>query len=257
MNPQSKWPLVCAGTVAGCLVGYVVGGGLSSSGGKSAGHRDSGGPEIVTPAARAIQPQALAGTADDGAKHGETALLSALREPNELRRAHDLFGVIDKMAPGDVAAAIALARRMPEQRWAGADPQAASAAVLALPPGDLRNRVLESVVESLGSRDVPAALRLIEQMPPGNARKDALGQISQRWASSDPQAAAQYVSALPPGDTQKRAVSSVAAVWARTDAGAPLAWTAQLPEGVAAVGGKGSARRRRVFDQDRSGGRGG
>ena len=115
MNPPSKWPLIFAGILSAGIIGYVMGGGLPSSGGKSAGPSDSGGSEIATPAVSAMQPQALAGTADDEAKQGETALLSALREPNELRRAHDLFGVIDRMAPGEIASAIALARRMAER----------------------------------------------------------------------------------------------------------------------------------------------
>ena len=83
--------------------------------------------------------------------------------------------------------------------WANSDPQAASAAVLALPPGETRNRALGSMIQTLAYRDVQSALALVDQLPPGQQRNNAMLTVATNWANSDPTAAAQYVLAMPRG----------------------------------------------------------
>jgi len=115
--------------------------------------------------------------------------------------------------------------------WAGQQPDAASAYIQAMPPGDAKNRALGAVVASLAWRDVEAARTMVDQMPTGAFRNQAMQNLAQQWSQNDPPAAAEFVLTMMPGEGRNNAIQSIVQNWARSNVQDALTWAAQLPDG--------------------------
>ena len=213
MNPQLKWPLACAGTLAaGWLIGYVMGdgGGAAAPGGKGAASSGAHSAETIAlaPAANAVIPQDLPKATAEEERHSETSILSALRETNDLRRMHDLYDVIGKMSPGEVSSAISLAQRM---------------------TGQDRDTLLPMLVGKWAETDPQAAVKFALGLD-RNARFGATRAAMNIWAASDPQAAMAWAQALPPGDQRNSALYGLVATVAKRDPAAAMQFIATLPK---------------------------
>ena len=116
--------------------------------------------------------------------------------------------------------------------WAGKDATAAQTWVMQMPPGQDRDRAMQSVVSSLAETDPQAALNMLQSLPAtGASRQNYYWPIFSRWASTDPLTAAAHAAALPPGSAHDNALQVVASTWANQDPEAAFNWSNTLPPG--------------------------
>ena len=154
--------------------------------------------------------------------------------------------------------------------WAAKDPVGAGNRVLALPPGQDRDRALTNVVETWAHANPQAALAWAAQIPDERQRRKVLTHAYGSWAANDlkaasaamlalpageernrtlalvvsgisgrfdfsghpdPQTAAMLITQLPAGGTRDNAITNFASSWAHTDVPGALDWVEQLPDG--------------------------
>ena len=121
--------------------------------------------------------------------------------PRERDKSVYLSMLYARWAEGDPLAALAYAQDQttgtPSDRkmavssiiraWAVKDAPAAQTWVMQMPPGQERDRALQSVVSSLAETDPQAALNMLQALPAsGGGRQNYYWPIFSRWASTDP-----------------------------------------------------------------------
>src|SRR5687767_3160534 len=121
MNSNGKWLGACAGAlVIGGVIGYVVNqpappAPAAPPPAGSVLHRSelAPPPPFFPPASTApIDPPVAS---EEAVEQTRGSLTAALRIPNEMRRQHDLYELVGRMNPGEIAGAIEMARRLPPQ----------------------------------------------------------------------------------------------------------------------------------------------
>lgn len=66
-----------------------------------------------------------------------------------------------------------------------------------LPPGQTRNRAVQSVMSSLASREPEKAAEIALRFPPSFLREEAIGEVARSWARKDARAALTWTTELP------------------------------------------------------------
>ncbi|MDP3070712.1 MAG: hypothetical protein Q8N18_10505 [Opitutaceae bacterium] len=169
----------------------------------------------------------------------------SLADPGE--RSAAVETAIGDLAARDPQLAIEIARRFMRppalertiysalMRLVLSDPEAASALVPLLPPGDLQTTAAAHVARSLAERSVPAALAWVKTIPIDLTRWIAFNHVLTSWVLRDRTAAARHVLELPPGQGTEFAASHLAAYLADDPADAIL-WAGALPDEGARLG---------------------
>ena len=114
-----------------------------------------------------------------------------------------------------------------ESRWATLSPTDAAAWAQTLPPGGIRNDVMNAVINVMTRTDPQMAVQLLRQHGSQNARWVARSLFG-NWADRDPKHAAAAALELN-GELGKSAVESVAKSWAQADPSSAIGWAASIP----------------------------
>src|SRR5687767_2410972 len=115
MNSNAQWLGACAGAlVIGGVIGYVIN---QPDAPAPAAPRPAGSslprpepappPPVFPPASTA--PVDLPVASEDAVEQARGSLTAALRIPSEMRRQHDLYELVSRMNPGEIAGAIEMA----------------------------------------------------------------------------------------------------------------------------------------------------
>jgi hypothetical protein len=84
------------------------------------------------------------------------------------------------------------------ERWATRDPLAALSWAAAQPPGEGHDGLISRVaLAASGSVPAQAACLLVDQLPPGNMQDESIISVLDQWARRDPKAAAAWVATFP------------------------------------------------------------
>ena len=240
MNSPSKWPLACvAALAAGWLAGYLMGGNGARSGAQASPAHVLNGHEMpVSADSRAASEP----SSETSAGHGEEAILRVLRETNGNRREHDLYEIIGRMSPDEIAAAIKIAGQQPSEkrrllqrmlatRWAENDPKAAMEFAMNL-EHDIQSATTDAVLQIWVAADRQAAMRWAQALPSGKARASALYGLVTTLAEREPALALQYLDTLPASSNTESSYYSVFSSWVAQDAAAAGAGVLALPRGA-------------------------
>lgn len=228
MNPQYQWPPTLAGVVA---AGWLIGSSMS-------GHSraaDSGGKRAPS------VPKTLPKATEDEEKNSAASLPAALRETNNARRVHHLYAAVEKMSPGEIAAAVAQAQRMTEPdritllpilfgKWAETEPQAALDSALGL-AGYASFGAVATALEVWVTADLPGAMAWAQKLPAGVKRGRAMSSLIDIFAKRDPAAAFQFLQTLPKDQINDGAYFSIFSEWATRDPRAAASQVSAIPRG--------------------------
>jgi hypothetical protein len=170
---------------ASLLVGLAIGIALARPEGRR--HSALAGalpPVAKTSAAFSETPGGEAGiqarsSRGEEAEKAREALASALRNPSDLRREHDVYLLVCAMSASEVASAIEFARALPSQE---------------------RYSRMPKLVARWAEHDPAAAARFPLSLPDPNGRSNAMIGVMGAWAATDPGAAKAWVSQLPAND---------------------------------------------------------
>jgi hypothetical protein len=95
-------------------------------------------------------------------------------------------------------------------QWAERNESAAAAYAKAKPPSDLRNRLLGRVAYiQAKTHPAEAAALVTAQIPPGDIQQNAILSVLHQWGQQDPIAAQAWVKTFPAGDLQNRAMREI------------------------------------------------
>jgi DNA-binding beta-propeller fold protein YncE len=110
-------------------------------------------------------------------------------DPHQALAAAEQFNLGNKNAP--MFSVIA-------ERWATRDPIAAVSWAAAQPPGEGHDGLISRVALAVsGSVPAEAACLLVDQLPPGNMQDESIISVLDQWARRDPKAAAAWVATFP------------------------------------------------------------
>lgn len=91
---------------------------------------------------------------------------------------------------------------------------------------------LANLEQQWAQKDLPAARDWVVAKPPSDEKDELLQRVAYVWASSEPENAARFaVEKMQPGNTQIEAVISVLHQWALRDGAGAAAWVQLFPEG--------------------------
>ncbi len=114
------------------------------------------------------------------------------------------------------------------ETWASTDLKAALAWAQGLPPGALRGRVVDEVLEQLATTDPAGAVQRLSLLD--KAYNYSVTAVFAKWAEKDLSAACAGIAQLPP-DRQNNAVQGIVGVWVMHQPAEAYAWAAQVPPG--------------------------
>jgi hypothetical protein len=154
--------------------------------------------------ALANPPEAI----DEDAGRSQPSLSSALSEPNEMRRAHDLFEVVSRMEAREITAALSQIQNVPPYhrdtilqslvtRWAEIDPAAAAAYAIGLRDEQARSIASNAALSAWAASDPNAVLGWAQNLPAGPGRTLAITCSVSVLARRDPVLTLQLVERLP------------------------------------------------------------
>jgi hypothetical protein len=148
--------------------------------------------------------------------------------------------VLENMLESDPLAVLAEMQRQPRglavyanvfAAWASEDPQAAAAAVMAMPATRDGNHSILSVVQGWASVDAQSALAWAGTLPGGDMKNQAMAAAFSALVLQDPVAALDYTNGLPNGAAKRQQVQAALNVWGKDDPQAALAWIQQSSMG--------------------------
>ena len=148
--------------------------------------------------------------------------------------------VLENMLENDPVAALAEMQRQPRglavyanvfAAWASEDPQAAAAAIMALPATRDGNHSILSVVQGWASVDAQSALAWAATLPAGDTKNQSVAAAFNALVLQDPVAALNYTNGLPDGAAKRQQVQAALNVWGKDDPQAALAWIQQSSMG--------------------------
>ncbi len=251
MNDKLKLILAaCLGT-GGFAVGYFVGGGSAVTATKSAhGAPDAAAASAGSPARPDESPasgnvsgkSAQFGTLT-GATDKETRFFSAFREPDELKRTHDLVEAANALSLEELPGLIARIRTMPPDarevlmpyaisRWAQMDPRAAGNYLVTLTDKNGRDKAMRYVMAAFVDQNVDAAKEWATSLAPGYHRTNAVNSLVNSLAKRDPLRALSILQELPSENRGVYSYQNVFGAWAQTDAQSAAAKAMDLPKGA-------------------------
>ena len=112
--------------------------------------------------------------------------------------------------------------------WLDAKGSSVIAWATALPRGELRSRLLPTVISIIAEQHPRNALILADELT-GDDRRRALSALFAEWTSADPATAAAQARSLPASTDQNLALRQVIGKWADQDLAAAIAWVKRLP----------------------------
>lgn len=158
----------------------------------------------------------------------------------------DLFDALSARDPAAALAAWPQFRGQPGavfgiyrifESYAQQNPQAALAALQALPPGLLppgteSSNVYSSIFTAWAEQNPAAAAAAVANMAPSAARNDSLDAIIRTWTPQDPTAALAWAQTFPPGKLKDAVVDTVIQVASQNDPADAANYAMQLPSGA-------------------------
>ena len=250
MNDKLKLILAaCIGT-GGFAVGYFVGGGSGVTAAKSV-HGAADASAAGGGAATQQGESSAAGNGDgkpaqfatlSGATEKESRFFSAFREPDDLKRTHDLVEAAGALSMEEIPGLIARIRSMPPDvremlmpyaisRWAQMDPKAAGDYLVSLADKNGRDRAMRYVMAAFVDQGVDAAKAWATSLPPGYHRTNAVQSLISSLAKRDPLKALAIMQEMP-AETRNYSYQTVFGAWAQTDAQGAAAKVMELPKGA-------------------------
>ena len=172
--------------------------------------------------------QELPKPTDEEARNSESAMVSALREPNELRRVHDLMEAVSQMGLREISSALALAQKLSGQereslmpvlvaRWAEIDPAAAAQFTLTLPESVSRSMTMRATLGVWIATSPDAAMAWASALPPGQQRSRTIADVVRALAQRDPVSAMHFLDRLPKDRARDNSSFNVFSEWAKSD----------------------------------------
>ena len=172
----------------------------------------------------------------------ETKFFSAFREPDDLKRMHDLVEAASVMSIEEMPALVARIRSMPPDaremlmpfaisRWAQLDPKAAGDCLVSFTDKNGREKAMRYVMAAFVDQNVDAAKNWASSLPPGFHRTNAIQSLITAMAKRDPMKAFAMLQELPPLERGNNGYQNVFGWWARTDAQGAAAKALELPKG--------------------------
>ncbi len=172
--------------------------------------------------------QELPKPTDEEAQNSESAIISALREPNELRRVHDLMEAVSQMGLREITSALALAQKLPAQereslmpvlvaRWAEIDPAAAAQFALTIPESVSRSMTMRATLGVWIATSPEAAMAWASSLPPGQQRSRTITDVLSALAQRDPVSALHLLERLPKDRARDNSSFNILSEWAKSN----------------------------------------
>ncbi len=114
---------------------------------------------------------------------------------------------------------------------ANSSPELALQLLDVLPPGDLQDRTLSSIVTQLSNRAPTEAIGLAQTLPAGPMQETTIAQVMNNWGRQDPTGAVQWLQSQPAATTPSSYYANLAQSWFGEDAAATSTWLKTLPAG--------------------------
>ncbi len=166
---------------------------------------------------------ALKPVAEDG-REMVTRLSDALAETNREARNESLHHLAESLAEHDVATALAMGARIPDEndkveflrtvfaKWAMREPAQALAQALGYPAGLVRSETVTGAIASWSSRQPRAALAWLDANVTGPLKEESLVTVAMNWAAKDPEAAGAWF--ISSGSNSPAVISGLVTTWA-------------------------------------------
>ena len=175
------------------------------------------------------------------------ALDELMNTPNSIDAVVARFFLYSRFGEGDPKAALAAIEGLPKGEidlasqsvlggWAGQDPQAAAAYLLAQADADgelngANGRLVRNVVAEWSRRNPAEAFQWSLALK-GEGRQTGIQTALRIWASSAPEAAAEAIADFPAGAERQDAYRTLAEYWSQAAPRATLDWASSLSEDV-------------------------
>jgi hypothetical protein len=245
LTPEMSHPfkLVTVGSglaVAGWLVGFFMS--AHSAAPAAPGQREISA-EHRSSAFTLLPPSAseLPGSTNETAQNRESAIVAALREPNDMRRTHDLMEAVGRMGLSEISSALARARDLPAPdrealapvlvaRWAEIDPAAAARFTLTLPESVLRSLTIRATLGVWIASSPDAAMAWADSLPAGRQRSRMIADVVRALARRNPAGALDFLERFPKDPARNHSSFNVLSEWAQSDPRAAADhWLKALP----------------------------
>jgi hypothetical protein len=162
------------------------------------------------------------------ARNSESAIFAALREPNELRRLHDLMEAVSEMGIDEISSTLVLAQKLSAQeqkslmpvlvaRWAELDPAAAAQFVLTLPESVIRSMTMRATLGVWFASSPEEAMAWASSLPPGQERSRTIDEVVRALAQRDPASAMLLLERFPKDRARDSSSYNVFSEWAKRD----------------------------------------
>jgi hypothetical protein len=230
MSHTFKFVLVAAGfSVAGWLVGFFMSDRApapteSAQTKASSEHASNALPNLTLGRSARDLPKSR----NKQARNSESAIFAALREPNELRRIHDLMEAVSEMGIDWISSTLVLAQNLSAQeqeslmpvlvaRWAELDPAAAAQFALTLPESVIRSMTMRATFGVWLASSPEEAMAWASSLPPGQERSRTIDEVVRALAQRDPASAMLLLERFPKDRARDSSSYNVFSEWAKSD----------------------------------------
>ncbi len=255
MSDKLKLALAAAGLL---MVGWVIGDFRGSqravhgstaaipAGSAAVGHSMRGGSAESEAAAFARTmghaPAVPTGEPRTDKSSADAELRAALRQPNDLRRMHDVYECVSKIDRAQIASLLTNASQFSNQerevllpilagRWAETNPREAADFALTLKGNQPRFEVMRAAIGVWTGIDPEAAKSWAAALPASAERSQAVSILVSALSQRDPQGAIAFLESLPRDARSDDAYFTVFTQWAGQNADAAAAQALALPRG--------------------------